>query len=125
MALTMPSFGRAPFGSTPAGQFNFTPPETVLYWEDFPKRMRAGQPDPLLPARRRRAHRPAGAQRHRLACPYTGDGQHWHLAIDGDTATDIAWSLPDPLGEADQVTDHYCFYPTKVDVTVDGHHLDA
>ena len=40
MALTL---GNAPFGTHPAGQFNFTRegPQTVLYWEDFPKRVRA------------------------------------------------------------------------------------
>lgn len=38
MSLT---YGKAPFGRTPAGRFNFPAPEAVLYWEDFPKRLRA------------------------------------------------------------------------------------
>lgn len=54
-------------------------------------------------------------------CPYKGDGQHWHLTVEGNlTVEDAGWSLPDPLGEAEQVAEHICFYPNKVDVEVNG-----
>jgi uncharacterized protein (DUF427 family) len=38
MTLTV---GRGPFGDQPAGTFNFTPPEKVVYVEPFPRRVRA------------------------------------------------------------------------------------
>lgn len=38
MSLTT---GRGPFGSKPAGRFDFEAPEHVLYVEDFPRRVRA------------------------------------------------------------------------------------
>ena len=39
MSLTSP-FGRAPFEAR-GGEFDFTPPERVRYWEPWPRRMRA------------------------------------------------------------------------------------
>jgi uncharacterized protein (DUF427 family) len=56
-------------------------------------------------------------------CPYKGDGQHWHLRTDGDRVEDAAWSLPDPLGEAQRIAGCICFYPEKVDTEVDGERL--
>jgi uncharacterized protein (DUF427 family) len=37
MSLTV---GTAPFGSSPAGQFNFSPPQHTVYVEEFPRRVR-------------------------------------------------------------------------------------
>jgi uncharacterized protein (DUF427 family) len=54
------------------------------------------------------------------ACPYKGDGQHWHLSAGGDTVEDAAWSLPHPFPEGLAAADHVCFYPGKIDVEVDG-----
>jgi hypothetical protein len=39
MSLTSP-FNRAPFGPR-SGEFDFSPPEHVRYWEPWPRRMRA------------------------------------------------------------------------------------
>lgn len=59
-------------------------------------------------------------------CPYKGEGQHWHLTSDGERVVeDVAWSLPRPLGDAQQAIDHLCFYPDRVDVEVDGEPLTA
>lgn len=56
-------------------------------------------------------------------CPYKGDGQHWHLDVDGDRVADAAWSLPHPLPEGLAAAEHVCFYPEKVHVEVDGRHI--
>jgi len=56
-------------------------------------------------------------------CPYKGDGQHWNLALEGSGVQDAAWTLPNPLGEADVLTGFFCFYPTKVEVEADGERL--
>ena len=53
-------------------------------------------------------------------CPYKGDGQHWHLRVDGEVVRDAAWSLPHPLAEGMAAAEHVCFYPAKVETEVDG-----
>ena len=53
-------------------------------------------------------------------CPYKGDGQHWHVTINGERIEDAAWSLPHPLPEAFAAAEHICFYADKVEVEVDG-----
>jgi uncharacterized protein (DUF427 family) len=53
-------------------------------------------------------------------CPYKGDGQHWHVHLSGGRIDDAAWSLPHPLPEGYAAAEHVCFYPSKVDVRVDG-----
>ena len=58
-------------------------------------------------------------------CPYKGDGQHWHLSVAGDRIEDAAWSLPQPLGEAEKITGYICFYPDKLETEVDGALLDS
>ena len=53
-------------------------------------------------------------------CPYKGDGQHWHLTLEGQRIEDAAWSLPHPLPEGIAAAEHICFYPNKVETEVDG-----
>lgn len=53
-------------------------------------------------------------------CPYKGKGQHWLLQLDGETVVDVAWSLPEPLSEGLGAGGHYCFYPDKAEIEVDG-----
>lgn len=53
-------------------------------------------------------------------CPFKGEGQHWHLAQDGEVVQDAAWSLPHPLPAGVAAAGHVCFYPEKVEVEVDG-----
>lgn len=59
------------------------------------------------------------------ACPYKGDGQHWHVLAGGQRIDDAAWSLQKPLGEAKEIADWFCFYPEKVEVEIDGQRLTA
>jgi len=56
-------------------------------------------------------------------CPYKGDGQHWHLRVDGEVVRDAAWSLPHPLAEGMAAAEHVCFYPAKVETEADGEHV--
>ena len=57
------------------------------------------------------------------ACPYKGDGQHWHLSSNGNAVENVAWSLPHPLPEGLAAVDHVCFYPKKIEVEVDGRRI--
>ena len=58
-------------------------------------------------------------------CPYKGEGQHWHLTVDGQRTEDAAWSLPHPLPEGFGAAEHVCFYADKVEVEVDGKRLTS
>lgn len=58
-------------------------------------------------------------------CPYKGDGQHWHLRVDGTEVPDAAWSLPHPLPEGLRAAEHVCFYPDKLQTEIDGERLKA
>ncbi len=53
-------------------------------------------------------------------CPDKGDGQHWHVSASGDTVENAAWSLPRPLPEGLAAAEHFCFYPDKLYIEVDG-----
>jgi len=57
------------------------------------------------------------------ACPYKGDGQHWHVAANGEVLENAAWSLPHPLPEGLAAAEHMCFYPEKIEVEVDGNRI--
>ncbi len=56
-------------------------------------------------------------------CPYKGDGQHWHVRVDGSVVRDAGWSLPHPLPEGIPAAEHVCFYAEKVEVEVDGERI--
>ena len=59
-------------------------------------------------------------------CPYKGDGQHWNLdATSAGGTDDVAWTLPQPLGEADVLAEYFCFYPERIEVEVDGKRVAA
>jgi uncharacterized protein (DUF427 family) len=52
----------------------------------------------------------------RSTCAYKGYASYWSF---GDEE-DLAWSYPDPLREAAEITDCVCFFNERVDVVVDG-----
>ncbi len=58
-------------------------------------------------------------------CPYKGDGQHWHVVVDGMRIADAAWSLATPMGDALMIPRWFSFYPEKLTVDVDGERLRA
>ncbi len=53
-------------------------------------------------------------------CPYKGDGQHWHIEVEGCRIADAAWNLTTPMGDALMIPRWFSFYPEKVIVKVDG-----
>ncbi len=52
-------------------------------------------------------------------CAYKGKASYWAL----DSGEEVAWSYPQPLREADEVTDRFCFFNEFVDIVVDGEPL--
>jgi len=53
-------------------------------------------------------------------CAYKGQATYWSL----EDEADIAWSYPEPLREAAEVTDRIAFFNERVDLIVDGTRLD-
>lgn len=56
-------------------------------------------------------------------CPYKGDGQHWHVEVDGKRIANAAWNLTTPMGDALMIPRWFSFYTEKLDVSVDGKRL--
>lgn len=64
--------------------------------------------------------RPTTFQTH---CPFKGDASYWSADIGGQTHDGIVWSYDAPIPEAADIAGFLSFYPTRVDVTVDGEPL--
>jgi uncharacterized protein (DUF427 family) len=56
----------------------------------------------------------------RTFCAYKGQASYWSLAGEAD----VAWSYPQPLREAAEVTDRLAFFNERVDLVVDGDRLE-
>ncbi len=56
----------------------------------------------------------------RTFCAYKGQASYWSLAAEDD----VAWSYPEPLREAAEVTGRVAFFNEYVDVVVDGERLE-
>ena len=56
----------------------------------------------------------------RTLCAYKGQATYWSL----QDADDIAWSYPEPLREAAEVTDRIAFFNERVDLVVDGSRIE-
>lgn len=56
----------------------------------------------------------------RTLCAYKGQAAYWSL----ENEDDIAWSYPEPLREAAEVTDRIAFFNERVDLVVNGTRLE-
>ncbi len=57
-------------------------------------------------------------------CRYKGDADYWTVQVGERTASNIAWSYPDPLPEAMSIKDYVAFYAHVVEATVDGEKVE-
>ena len=57
-------------------------------------------------------------------CPYKGTAEYWSVRAGDTVERDLAWSYPHPLPESQKVAGLVCFYNEKVDIVVDGEHLE-
>ena len=53
-------------------------------------------------------------------CAYKGQASYWSLEAEDD----VAWSYPQPLREAAEVTDRLAFFNERIDIVVDGTPLE-
>jgi uncharacterized protein (DUF427 family) len=53
-------------------------------------------------------------------CPFKGEASYWSAQAGGEVHEDLAWSYPDPIPQAAEIAGLLCFYPDRVELTVDG-----
>jgi len=133
MSLT---FGRGPFGRQPGGEFNFTRqgPDVVLYWEDFPKRVRVEfNGVTVADSRRVKALHETGKflvlyfrrqdadmerlepSDHRTDCPHKGTASYWTVRVGDRIAENAVWSYENPVASAPFIASHLAFDFAKMD----------
>ena len=133
MSLTV---GSGPFGTVPAGTFNFDPPRTagLIYFEDFPRRIRARfAGETVVDSRRAKLLHEHGKlpilyfpedevrtdllepTDHRTHCPWKGDASYWTLRVGDREAANAVWSYPDPLPDAPPLRGYLALYWHAVD----------
>jgi uncharacterized protein (DUF427 family) len=53
-------------------------------------------------------------------CPFKGTASYLSLDLDGESHDGIVWSYEEPLDAAADIAGLVCFYPDRVELTVDG-----
>ncbi len=53
-------------------------------------------------------------------CPSKGDADYWTVQVGERTASNTAWSYPNPLPEAMSIKDYVAFYGHAFEATVEG-----
>jgi len=130
------TLGTGPFGSQPAGSFNFEIPRTagVIYFEDSPRRIRArlgGEtvvdsrhakllheqghlPVYYFPAGEVRMDLLVPSEKH-TRCPFKGEASYWSVHAGGKVAEDAVWSYPEPIEGAPDLAGWFAFYWNRMD----------
>jgi uncharacterized protein (DUF427 family) len=133
MSLTV---GSGPFGQQPGGEFNFEIPRKkgVIYFEDFPRRMRAVfAGETIIDSRHAKLlheqnHLPIlyfpehevrteflEPTDHSTHCPFKGDASYWSARVGDRVAENAVWSYPNPIEDASPIAGYLAFYWNKMD----------
>ena len=133
MTLTV---GSGPFGQRPGGEFNFEIPRKkgVIYFEDFPRRMRAlFAGETIVDSRHAKLlheqnHLPVlyfpedevrtellDPTDHSTHCPFKGDASYWSVRVGDQIAENAVWSYPQPLESAPPIAGYFAFYWHRMD----------
>jgi uncharacterized protein (DUF427 family) len=53
-------------------------------------------------------------------CPHKGDANYWHLVRNGGVILDnIAWQYQNPIDDAKEIKNYFCFYKDKVSTIIE------
>lgn len=137
MALTL---GGGPLATRVAHQVNYRidGPAHRLFWEDFPRRVRAlfGNqvvldsrdakllhesnllPQLYVPRADVREELLEPSQ-HRTHCPFKGDAEYWSVRVGDRLAENAVWSYPAPTDAASWLTGYVAFYWDSMDAWFD------
>jgi uncharacterized protein (DUF427 family) len=135
------SIGTGPLAGSPGGEFNFelNAPKHRIWFADYAPRLRAVLgggavfdttrakllyetgilPVPYIPLEDFDDARMARTDRV-THCPFKGEASYWSAEVDGAVHEDLVWSYPDPIPQAAEIAGLLCFYPDRVELTVDG-----
>ncbi|MEA2428204.1 MAG: hypothetical protein QOF37_1832 [Thermoleophilaceae bacterium] len=133
MSLTL---GSGPFGHHPSGVFNgrFDGPKHLLYFEDFPRRVRAligGEtlidtvngrmlyesslpPVLYVPIRDVRQDLIATTD-HSTYCPFKGDATYWTAAAGDRVEENVLWGYREPIASAPWLSGYVAAYWDRMD----------
>ncbi|MGP8001943.1 MAG: DUF427 domain-containing protein [Streptosporangiaceae bacterium] len=53
-------------------------------------------------------------------CPFKGEASYWSADVGGEQHDDLVWSYESPIPQAAEIAGLMCFYPDRVQLTVDG-----
>jgi uncharacterized protein (DUF427 family) len=128
MGLTV---GTGPFAPHPAGEFNreMPPAKGLIYFEDFPRRMRAilaGEtvvdsrhakllhehghlPVLYVPREEVRTELLEPSDRS-TRCPWKGDASYWSVRVGDRVAENAVWGYPEPLAGAPPLAGYLALY---------------
>ena len=57
---------------------------------------------------------------HATTCPFKGQASYWSAQAGGETHENVVWSYETPIPAAEGITGLMCFYPDRVELTVNG-----
>ena len=53
-------------------------------------------------------------------CPFKGQASYWSVVLGDEVHEDVVWSYQAPIPEVAEIAGLMCFYPDRVELTVDG-----
>ena len=56
---------------------------------------------------------------HHTTCPFKGEASYWSAEVGGQVHENLVWSYETPIPRAERITDLMCFYPDRVELTVE------
>jgi len=62
---------------------------------------------------------------HHTTCPFKGEASYWSVLLGAGVHENLVWSYETPIPQAEGVTGLMCFYPDRVELTVDGERQPA
>jgi uncharacterized protein (DUF427 family) len=116
--------------------FNFELPRRkgLIYFEDFPRRMRARfAGETIIDSRNAKllhehGHLPVlyfpeaevrmdllEPTDHSTGCPFKGEASYWSVRVGDRVAENAVWSYPDPIEDAPPIAGYFAFYWNKMD----------
>lgn len=53
-------------------------------------------------------------------CPFKGQASYWSVSVGDEVHENLAWSYETPIPSAEGIAGLLCFYPERVELTIDG-----
>jgi uncharacterized protein (DUF427 family) len=56
----------------------------------------------------------------KTTCPFKGRASYWSVSVGDEVHENLAWSYETPIPSAEGIAGLLCFYPERVELTIDG-----